>query len=38
MFETEDGNIERLTVREMMEEFERDADDLAALRICVGRP
>ncbi len=31
-----DGIAERMTAREMFDSFERDAEDLEALKICVG--
>ena len=34
-FETETG-LERMTVRQMLDEFEGDEADLDALRVCVG--
>ncbi len=35
LIETEEG-VQRMTVREMFDSFERDAADLEALRVCVG--
>ncbi len=35
LIEDEDG-VQRMTAREMFDSFERDAEDLEALKICVG--
>ncbi len=35
LFETETG-LERMTVRQMLDEFEGDAEDFEALKVCVG--
>ena len=35
MFETETG-LERMTVRQMFDEFAGDAEDFEALKVCVG--
>ena len=35
LIETEDG-VQRRTVCKMFDSFERDADDLEALKVCVG--
>ncbi len=35
MFETETG-LERMTVRQMLDEFEGELEDFEALKVCVG--
>ena len=35
LIETEDG-VQRMTAAEMFDNFERDAAELEALRVCVG--
>ena len=35
MFESETG-LERMTVRQMLDKFEGDAEDFEALKVCVG--
>ena len=34
--EADDGIAERMTVAEMFDSFERDLEDLEALKVCVG--
>jgi hypothetical protein len=31
-----EGGVQRIALREMLDDFVRDADDFEALRVCVG--